>query len=150
LLNIVGTSTSVVPANLDGKKGWRMQLRSQEQVVTGAVVVFGEVTFSTHQPTTQASAETCTNSLGTARVYNVSYLNAAPPPNTERGQRVTGGGLSPSPVSGLVTVDKPGGGQMTVPFLIGGTTDSSIGVKLKQGSSTSVTNKERVYWFIRK
>ncbi|MDP2092342.1 MAG: PilC/PilY family type IV pilus protein [Hydrogenophaga sp.] len=149
LLNIVSTSTATVPANLDGKKGWRMQLRSQEQVVTTAVALFGEVTFSTHQPVTQTSTS-CTNSLGTARVYNVSYLNAAPPPDKERGEPISGGGLPPSPVAGLVTVDKPGGGVMTVPFIIGATKDSPLEVKLKDKSSSSSKNKERIYWYIQK
>ncbi|MDP2419569.1 MAG: PilC/PilY family type IV pilus protein [Hydrogenophaga sp.] len=149
LLNIEATSTATVPANLDGKKGWRMQLRSQEQVVTSAVALFGEVTFSTHQPVA-TSTTSCTNSLGTARVYNVSYLNAAPPPGEERGKTISGGGLPPSPVAGLVTVDKPGGGQMTVPFIIGATPDSPLEVKLKDKSSTASGNKERIYWYIQK
>jgi type IV pilus assembly protein PilY1 len=153
LLNIVATSTATVAANLDGKKGWRMQLRAQEQVVTSAVALFGEVTFSTHQPVASSTTNTtsCTNSLGTARVYNVSYLNAAPPLGGEdRGKTISGGGLPPSPVAGLVTVDKPGGGQMTVPFIIGATPDSPLEVKLKDKSSTASGNKERIYWFIQK
>lgn len=150
LLNIVSTSTATVAANLDGKKGWRMQLRSQEQVVTTAVALFGEVTFSTHQPVAP-STTSCSNSLGTARVYNVSYLNAAPPTGEDRGKTISGGGLPPSPVAGMVTLPKPDGtGVMTVPFIIGATPDSPLEVKLKDKSSTSSGNKERIYWYIQK
>jgi type IV pilus assembly protein PilY1 len=149
LLNIVSTSTAVVPANLEGKKGWRMQLRPQEQVVTSAVVLFGEVTFSTHQPIA-VNTTSCSNNLGTARVYNVSYLNAAPPPEGDRGYTISGGGLPPSPVAGMVTVPKPGGGEMTVPFIIGAKPDSPLEVKLKEASSSSAKNKERIYWFNQK
>jgi type IV pilus assembly protein PilY1 len=127
-----------------------MQLRSAEQVVTSAVALFGEVTFSTHQPVVEG-AESCSNSLGTARVYNVSYLNAAPPTGTtDRSQKISGGGLPPSPVAGMVTVPKPDGGQMTVPFIIGAKPDSPLEVKLKNSSSTSSTNKERIYWYTQK
>lgn len=147
LLNIeVTAGAASVPADLNGKKGWRLKLRSGEQVVTSAVALFGEVTFSTHQPVAP-SGETCSNSLGTARVYNVSYLNAAPPKDKDRGIVISGGGLPPSPVSGLVTLPKPGGGDMTVPFIIGAVPDSPLEVKLKTGSVTANTNKERVYWY---
>lgn len=150
LLNIESTSTATVPANLNNKKGWRMQLRSQEQVVTTAVALFGEVTFSTHQPVAPSSTS-CTNSLGTARVYNVSYLNAAAPTGQDRGRTISGGGLPPSPVAGLVTVPKPDGtGVMTVPFIIGATPDSPLEVKLKDKSSSASGNKERIYWYIQK
>lgn len=147
LLNIeVTAGAASVPVDLDGKKGWRLKLRSREQVVTSAVALFGEVTFSTHQPAASAT-DSCTNSLGTARVYNVSYLNAAPPKDKDRGIILSGGGLPPSPVSGLVTVPKPGGGDMTVPFIIGAVPDSPLEVKLKTGSASTNTNKERVYWY---
>jgi type IV pilus assembly protein PilY1 len=151
LLNIVGTSTATVATDLEGKKGWKLQLRAKEQVVTSAVALFGEVTFSTHQPMVEGT-ESCSNSLGTARVYNVSYLNAAPPSGTtERSEKISGGGLPPAPVAGMVTVPKPdGSGSMTVPFIIGAKSDSPLEVKLKSGSSTSSTNKERIYWYIQK
>ena len=35
---------------LAGKKGWYLGLRAHEQVVTSAITVFGNVTFSTHVP----------------------------------------------------------------------------------------------------
>jgi type IV pilus assembly protein PilY1 len=144
-------STATAPANLGTKKGWRMELREKEQVVTSAVVMFGELTFSTHQPTTQNS-NTCTNSLGTARVYNMSYLDATPPPDKPRGSIISGGGLPPSPVSGVVRLpcngcDKP---ELTVPFIIGSDASSPLEVRLKEGSSSAGKNKERVYWYIRK
>lgn len=154
LLNIEATSTATVPVDLNGKKGWRMQLASGEQVVTSAVALFGEVTFSTHQPSvasTDTNSTTCANnSLGTARVYNVSYLNAAPPPDQFRGEKVSGGGLPPSPVAGLVTLDKPGGGVMTVPFIIGKKSTSPTDPTLPDRPLSSSKNKERVYWYIKK
>lgn len=150
LLNIVGTSTATVAKDLEGKKGWKMQLRAKEQVVTSAVVLFGTLTFSTHQPLVEG-AESCSNSLGTARVYNVSYLNAAPPSGTtERGQKISGGGLPPPPVGGIVTVPKPGGGEMTVAFIIGSKGTSPLDPGNRDPGSSSSSNKERIYWYIQK
>ncbi len=39
------------PADLAAKKGWYLDLRDHEQVVTSAITVFGTTTFSTHTPT---------------------------------------------------------------------------------------------------
>lgn len=150
LLNIVGTSTATVAKDLEGKKGWKMQLRAKEQTVTSAVVLFGTVTFSTHQPLVEG-AESCSNSLGTARVYNVSYLNAAPPTGTtERSKKISGGGLPPAPVAGMVTVPKPGGGEMTVAFIIGSGDGSPLEPETPKSGSSSSTNKERIYWYTQK
>ena len=51
--------------------------RPHEQVVTSAITVFGNTTFSTHTPATPV-AGACTSNLGDARVYNVGYRDAAP------------------------------------------------------------------------
>ncbi len=59
----------------------------------------------------------CSANLGLARVYNVSYLNAAGQnSNHERSQELPPDiGLPPSPVAGTVTLDD----GRTVPFCIG-------------------------------
>ena len=152
LLAISNIGSNPTPAALAAKKGWSLTLSAKEQVVTSAVVVFGEVTFSTHIPTVP-DANTCTSALGTAQVYNINYLDASPV-GTVGGSRfaaVSGGGLPPSPVSGLVTVTNPVTGQpMTVPFIIGSSPSSSVEVKLKTSGSGVTGNKERVYWYIQK
>jgi type IV pilus assembly protein PilY1 len=149
LAKISNTGSDPDPTTLDEAKGWYLTLSATEQVVTSAVVLFGEATFSTHMPASPAPGA-CSSDLGIARVYNVSYLNAAAVGSSDkRFEQIQGGGLPPSPVSGLVTVENPTTGQpMTVPFIIGASKDSPVEVTLKSGSSGVAGNKERVYWYI--
>jgi type IV pilus assembly protein PilY1 len=149
LAGFSNTGASPSQTTLDTKKGWYMTLSSTEQVVTSAVVLFGEITFSSHMPAVP-DANTCNTNLGTARVYNIGYLNgAAVGQATNRFEKISGGGLPPSPVSGLVTVKNPtDGSPMTVPFIIGASKESPVEVTLKSGSSGVAGNKERVYWYI--
>jgi Tfp pilus tip-associated adhesin PilY1 len=97
-------------------------LNPHEQVVTSAITVFGTTTFSTHTPTV-LNPGACVSNLGTARVYNIGFANARSRNGTsDRSQVISGGGLPPSPVAGLVTLDD----GRTVPFLIGGDPDSPL------------------------
>lgn len=146
------TNTGPVPTQeqLSTKKGWYMTLSGTEQVVTSAVVLFGETTFSTHMPSVP-DPESCGSTLGVARVYNVAYLTGAPVYPYGAFAAISGGGLPPSPVSGEVTVNNPTTNQpMTVPFIIGASPESPVEVTLKTGSSGVTGNKERVYWYIQK
>jgi type IV pilus assembly protein PilY1 len=110
------------PAQLAQKKGWYLRLNSHEQVVTSAVTVSGITTFGSHTPA-PAVAGACAANLGTGRVYNVQYANAAArSPADTRSQATVGGGLPASPVAGTVDL---GGGQL-VPFLFGGDASSPL------------------------
>jgi type IV pilus assembly protein PilY1 len=143
------TTTTPSTATLSAKKGWYLGLNANEQVVTSAITIFGVVTFSTHQPTAP-QAGVCTSNLGTARVYNISYLDASSqngtqqrfdvlPPNT---------GLPPSPVAGTVTLDN----GLNVPFCIGCNKKSSLEgwePTMPPGSTLSQP-KGRVYWYIQR
>lgn len=141
----ITTSTAPTQAELATKpKGWYLALASTEQVVTSAITVFGTVTFSTHEPTAPASGQ-CT-SLGTAQVYNVDYTNAAPKSGTVRSQVIVGGGLPPSPVAGMVTLDN----GTTVPFIIGANPTSALQGGDPPSPSSVVRPKSRVYWNIKK
>lgn len=143
LVAITSTVTPT-PTELVSKKGWYLVLASTEKVVTNAITVFGTVTFSTHQPTPPTGGQ-C-NSLGTANVYNLNYKNAAPVGATVRGQAIAGGGLPPSPVAGMVTLDD----GSTVPFIIGASPDSALQGGDPVPASTVVRPRSRVYWNIKK
>ena len=133
-------------AQLLTKSGWYLALADNEQVVTSAVTIFGVVTFSTHQPAIVATG-TCNSNLGTTRVYNINYTNAASANGTaNRYEDVAGDGLPPSPVAGQVTLDN---GQ-TVPFCIGCSPDSPLEGKLPTSMSGVVQPKGRLYWYIQK
>ena len=83
------------PTTSSPPKGWYLA-RPHEQVVTSAITVFGNTTFSTHTPVVPAVGA-CTSNLGTARVYNIHYTNAAPKEGLiNRNEISFGGGLPPS------------------------------------------------------
>lgn len=145
LLGIL-TSANPTDADLAAKKGWYLGLTSTEQVITSSVLVFGVVTFSTHQPAITA-ANACTNNLGTTRVYNISYLNAASVNGTVlRYEDVSGDGLPPSPVAGRVKLDN----GKTVAFCIGCSKDSPLEGSPPKELGTVVQPKQRLYWYMQK
>jgi type IV pilus assembly protein PilY1 len=129
-----------------GNWGWKLSLRDGEQVVTSAITLFGVVNFGTQKPTSP-DVLACKTGLGDARGYSIAYSNAkATNPNGDRSVDVPGGGLPPSPVAGVVTLDS---GQ-TVPFLI--TPGSEGGFSAKPGTTPPVAKrpKSRTYWYIQK
>lgn len=136
---VTGPASSEEMADPD-KRGWRLVMRNNEQVVTSAITVFGTVTFSTHTPRTQV----CAGDLGEARAYQVNYLTAAPSNGTQdRSVEVSGGGLPPSPVAGLVEID----GQV-YPFLLGGSATSPLEASLPSSAAFPSQPKGRAYWYI--
>jgi len=148
LTSLTGITTSADPSATDlaASKGWYLGLNANEQVVTSAITVFGNVTFSTHTPAVPVLGS-CTSNLGTARVYNVRYLNASPKAGSNnRNAVVSGGGLPPSPVAGKVTLDD----GVTYPFVIGADPASSLESSLPTAPSTGTQPKSLTYWYIEK
>ncbi|WP_052659185.1 PilC/PilY family type IV pilus protein [Pseudomonas sp. LFM046] len=143
LFAITDRSTPAQDA-LDLKKGWYLALDPTEQVVTSALTIFGNVTFSTHRPRI-ANAAACTPDLGDARVYNVNFKNAEGK-NGERYAELAGDGLPPSPVAGLVKLDN----GPTVPFCIGCGSTSSLEGGEPPKPPIAVQPKARVFWNIEK
>jgi len=141
LASTTADGTNLAQTSVDAKKGWRLQLNSTEQVVTSAITVYGVVTYSTHTPSVPSSGQ-CSN-LGTAKVYNVNYLNASPS-YTTRYSAVAGGGLPPSPVAGMVTLDD----GTTVPFVIGADPSSALEVRPPPSPDTATQPKARIFWNI--
>jgi Tfp pilus tip-associated adhesin PilY1 len=106
------SSASVLPTSTTA--GWFMDLNQYgagEQTVTSAVIIGGQVVFSTNRPLPPATG-TCSTVLGEARGYWMNLLNASgtisSSPLTCDGTRSSvfvGGGLPPSPVVGNVVVN---------------------------------------------
>ncbi len=138
LVPIAQDAVSPTQAIIDAKKGWYLGLGLTEQVVTSAITVFGTVTFSTHTPAVPTIGA-CSN-LGTAKVYNIAYGNAAS--IDDRYETVAGGGLSPSPVAGMVTLDN----GSTVPFVIGSSKDSALEGSVPFSPSSLAQPKAWVFW----
>jgi type IV pilus assembly protein PilY1 len=146
LVQIASGGTDPDAADLAAAKGWALDLRDHEQVVTSAITVFGTTTFSTHTPTV-ASAATCASNLGTARVYNVRFSNAAAVSATNnRDDPVAGGGLPSPPVAGMVELDD----GTVVPFIIGAVGDSPLEGSLPTPPTTGTQPKSLTYWLTEK
>ncbi|MGV6474508.1 pilus assembly protein [Azotobacter vinelandii] len=130
-------------ALLARKKGWYLALADSEQTVTSAITVHGTVTFSTHTPAVHGPGQ-CSR-LGTARVYNIDYRNAeSGNGGAMRYEVIVGGGLPPSPVAGMVTLDD----GSSVPFIIGSDPDSPLEGGSPRAASGVVQPKAKVYWNI--
>lgn len=129
-------------------RGWVIDLDARtndgpnEQVVTTPATVGGLVNFSTFQAT-KASEQACSN-MGTARGYAACFLHGgstcdpAATTVTNRSALFVGGGIPPSPVTGIVEVD-----GKKVPFIIGGKPDNGIGSALEGGKPAIPIKKDR-------
>lgn len=127
------------PSALASKKGWYLPMNTGEQVVTSAITVYGNITFSTNEPTPPEPGE-CSNNLGTARVYNINYEDASAT-NDTRSAELPGGGFPPSPVVVSVLLDD----GTTEDVIIGAdekSSEESGGIK---GKGTAAP-KARIYW----
>lgn len=135
-----------------GSQGWRIDLDSGrgEQTVTSSVIFGGLVFFSTNRPL-PASPGVCTGSLGEARGYALNLLNAAGAVGTEalcggvRSGIFTGGGLPPSPVTGVVPI-----GGRPVSIMIGGINrggGASSAIGSQKVKPVISQKRSRVYWY---
>jgi len=149
-LTEIGIDDDADLETLADTKGWYLELADHEQVVTSPITVYGTVTFSTHTPTIPADGA-CTSNLGTAKVYNVRYADAAIRNGTvNRFEVITGGGLPPSPVAGLVLPDGASDISEALPFIIGGSPDSPLQAGQPAPPQTTQQPKSLTYWYIEK
>jgi type IV pilus assembly protein PilY1 len=144
-LYAITQGTTPSQTDLDAKKGWYMRLAANEQVVTGAIAVFGTVYFTTHEPKA-APVGSCVPNLGTSRAYAIKYKDASA--SRADGQIFLSrddAGLAPDLVVGKVTLDN----DQTVPFCIG----CEGPIKPSQPVPPSIIAnpaKIRSYWYIQK
>ncbi len=154
LLEVLPEGANPTTAQLSAKKGWYLSfgadaggvVHDDEQVVTSSIVVGGVVYFSTYTPTI-STEQHCGPNLGTARAYAVNFLTAVSPDGTtHRFDELTGGGLAPSPVGGLVGI----GGKL-YPFVIGGRQlagGASAGIEAQNAGLVVSGARVRTHWYI--
>lgn len=112
-----------------------------EKGVNAPTTVGGFVYFGTNQPKPPTS---CKPDLGQARSYKVNFLTG----DTTR-IFFNGGGLLPSPVFGVVTVNVDGKPRQ-LPFLIGGGgsfADGKSGLGAQKPVIPIKVKKQRTYWY---
>jgi type IV pilus assembly protein PilY1 len=135
-----------------GTKGWYVNLLPGEKVVNSPLTIAGVTYFSTNQPSPPLPG-TCTANLGIARAYALDFTSGtAGIDKNQDGSKnaddmftvLTGGGLPPSPVGGIVELDD----GRKVGFIIGsGEGGSSI-----EGARVRITVpmvRRKVYWNVK-
>lgn len=124
--------------------GFYINFATGEKGVNAPLAVNGFIFFATNKPVDQDA--TCKANLGQAKAYAVS-----PFLGTQTSNILAGGGLAPSPVSGLISITNPDGSTSEEKFCIGcamectGSTCSAL-----ENSPPPVTipkNMRRTYWY---
>jgi type IV pilus assembly protein PilY1 len=128
-------------------KGWYRKMGTGgEKVVNSPLTVAGVTYFATNKPTPPVVGS-CDSNLGEARNYAISFLTgAAPAGRTTVSTVLTGGGLAPSPVAGVVDLGKPDGseGGEKVSFCIG--CDPEQRLPPTRPNIIVPTNRQKIYW----
>lgn len=122
-------------ATADSVKGYYIDLPNDgEKGVNAPVTVAGKTYFGTNYPE-KPSASSCTSDLGIALAYMLDF-------NTGKLDftKFVGGGLPPSPVTGLVNI-----GEETVPFIIGGSGPTTFDPSIPEIELSN--NRKRAYWY---
>ncbi len=110
------TLVDATNTSYDGtQKGFYITLAGAGEKGVNAPTTFGgSVFFGTNRPL-RATSLVCQPNLGEARGYSVNFLTGV------RTSRVfDGGGLPPSPVAGIVEIERSDGSKTSQPFVIGG------------------------------
>jgi type IV pilus assembly protein PilY1 len=148
---VMAGGSGTLPANgsgcylpMDSSKG--------EKVVTGAVSTGGYTYFSTNTPSDSFSTNSCDTHLGLARAYRMTLFCGS-----TSSLELVGGGLPPTPVTGLVEVQVPGQdpGQedpqkKQVPFIIGGFNAQLSGLQASKVPINVDPTRRRTFWFTNK
>lgn len=117
-----------------------------EKIVNAPTTAFGVTYFSSNMPS-PPTGNSCNANLGIAKVYTAPLFCRAP-----GSQIFTGGGLPPSPVVGLVSVDYPnptgvGTSKKIIPFVIGAPNDKKSGAEASKPQSPTNSPRKRRYWY---
>lgn len=127
-------------------KGCYLSLASGEKVVTNSSTISGTTFFSTNKPVSASAS--CTANLGEARAYELPLFCKA-----AESQVLTGGGLPPSPVVGVIQLSYTPQGSSTavsklVPFVIGGISSKKSALEIKKVTPSIPVKRKRPYWYV--
>lgn len=147
--------TAVVPGELAAvgsgdsmEKGCFIELATDgEKAVNAPVTAAGVTYFSTNKPK-PPSTDTCSSNLGEAKVYSAPLFCKA-----ATSQVLTGGGLPPSPVVGVVTVtytshETGETASKEVPFIIGAPNAKNSGIEGSKVKPLITPTRKKKYWYL--
>ena len=121
--------------------GCYVALDQGEKVVNAATTIAGTSYFGTNRPTPAGSTNSCTADLGIAKAYAMPLFCTAP-----SGTTLTGGGLPPSPVSGVVTIGSGDNARKAV-FVIGAPNPKKSGIEGSRVNPVIQAPRTRIYWY---
>ena len=142
------TWSSLTQASATGStpaSGCYVALAQGEKVVNASASIGGSSYFGTNQPTVLAS-NTCSANLGLAKAYVMPLFCTTPTASV-----LTGGGLPPGPVVGVVAVNyiKPDGttGTKLKSFVIGAPNTKQSSLEVGEPPAPAGTPRKRRYWY---
>jgi len=139
-------NATTTPYDGSGSGFYVTLVNSGEKGVNAPTTVGGFTFFGTNTPT-PPSGNSCNANLGAARSYQIGFLTGTVVYNL-----LQGGGLPPSPVTGLVNVTV-NGETVTVPFIIGGSSQGCSGADCQSSIGAQKANipikptRNRAYWY---
>lgn len=124
------------------RTGCYMALAQGEKVVNAATSIGGQSYFGTNRPSASSAGNICSANLGVAKSYAMPLFCVA-----STGQVLAGGGLPPSPVAGIVSVQKADGTFQQVPFVIGAPNARNSAIEGSPVQPVISSPRQRRYWF---
>jgi len=122
--------------------GCYVPLDRGEKIVNAATSIGGNTYFGSNRPSSaSASGTSCSANLGIAKTYAMPLFCVTP-----SGTTLTGGGLPPSPVSGIVTVGS-GDSARKVAFIIGAPNPKNSGIEGSRVNPLIQVPRTRIYWY---
>ncbi|MEK9950636.1 MAG: PilC/PilY family type IV pilus protein [Curvibacter sp.] len=141
----VGSLSRVGDTSTLSQDGCYLGLPSGEKVVNAPATSLGVTYFATNKPST-ASPTSCLSNLGQAKIYAAALFCKTPSE-----QVLTGGGLPPSPVTGIVQVEYTLNGQTqtkNVGFIIGAPNTKKSGIEGSKIQPSATPVRRKNYWYI--
>ena len=137
------------------RKGYYIELENGEKTVNAALTVAGVTYFGTNKPNSP-SPYACTSNLGIARGYAINFAIGTAVADRNADGTVnrndlyttfTGGGLPPSPVTGVVEVD-----GKYIRFVIGGGGLGAAGSTIEgvRVQASPASTRSPAYWYFNK
>ena len=122
--------------------GCYVALEQGEKVVNAATSIGGVSFFGTNRPSSGAvAAHSCSANLGVAKTYSMPLFCVTP-----TGSTLAGGGLPPTPVSGIVSIGS-GATAKKVVFVIGAPNPKNSGIEGSRVNPVIKVPRSRIYWY---
>jgi len=121
--------------------GCYVELSRGEKVVNAATSIGGNTYFGTNRPSSAGASLSCSANLGVAKTYSMPLFCVTP-----SGTTLTGGGLPPTPVSGIVTVGS-GESARKVAFIIGAPNAKNSAIEGSRVNPQIKVPRSRIYWY---